>query len=219
MPLSTTLGGMRIVKRGHACLEVHDAGQTLVIDPGDHTEPLEIEHLAGVVITHEHADHWDDAHLGALRRQFPEAPFFGPPGVLEAAEEHEIVPVHAGETHTVGPFELRFFGGEHAVIHDSIPVVDNVGVLVNGALYYPGDSFAVPDVAVDVLATPAGAPWLKISEVMDFVVDVAPKRTFATHVLSLSEDGLRLSNARIRGAVEHVGGEHIIAEPGTAIET
>lgn len=218
MPLSTTLRGMRIVKHGHACLEVQEDGKTLIVDPGDHTEELSPENLVGVVITHEHADHWDAAHLSAIRASFPEAPIFGPPGVLEAAEEFEIVPVHAGETHTVGPFTLQFFGGEHAVIHESIPVVDNVGVLINDKLYYPGDSFALPEVPVDVLATPAGAPWLKISEVMDFVVAVAPKRTFATHVLSLSPDGLALSDARIRGAVEHVGGEHIMAEPGTVID-
>lgn len=209
---------MRIIKRGHACLEVIDGGRTLIIDPGDHTEQLDPSDLVGVVITHEHPDHWDPAHLTSLRERFPEAPVFGPVGVLEAAEDFEIVPVHPGETHTVGPFELQFFGGTHAVIHESIPVIDNVGVLVNSKLYYPGDSFDGPDAPVDVLATPAGAPWLKISEVMDFVMAVKPKRTFATHVLSLSEDGLALSNARIQAAVEAVGGEHIIARPGTVIE-
>lgn len=209
---------MRIIKRGHACLELIEDGRTLIIDPGNQTEPLDPEMLVGVVITHEHADHWDAAHLSALRERFPEAPILGPVGVLEAAEEFEIVPVHPGETHTVGPFELQFFGGEHAVIHQSIPVVDNVGVLVNGSLYYPGDSFVAPGVPVDVLATPAGAPWLKIGEVMDFVVEVAPRRTFATHVMTLSEAGLALSDARIRGAVEHVGGTHIIAPDGTVID-
>ena len=209
---------MRIVKRGHACLELIDGGRTLIIDPGDHTEPLDPSDLVGVVITHEHPDHWDQAHLTALRTRFPEAPILGPVGVLEAAEDFEIVPVHPGETHTVGPFELEFFGGRHAMIHESIPVIDNVGVFVNGKLYYPGDSFVGPDAAVEVLATPAGAPWLKIAEVMDFVMDVKPKRTFATHVMTLSDDGLALSDARIRDAVESVGGEHIIVEPGTVID-
>lgn len=209
---------MRIIKRGHACLEVIVEGRTLVIDPGGFTEPLEPTALVGIVITHEHADHWDPSHLSALRSRFPEAPILGPVGVLEAAEEFEIVPVHPDETHTVGPFELQFFGGEHAVIHESIPVVDNVGVLVNGALYYPGDSFAAPGVPVDVLATPVGAPWLKIGEVMDFIIEVAPERTFATHDMSLSPSGLELHEARIRGAVEHTGGEHITARPGTVID-
>lgn len=209
---------MRIIKRGHACLEVIEGGRTLIIDPGDHTEPLDPNDLVGIVVTHEHPDHWDPSHLASLRERFPEAPILGPVGVLEAAEDFEIVPVHPGETHTVGPFELQFFGGTHAVIHESIPVIDNVGVLVNNKLYYPGDSFVGTDAPVEVLATPAGAPWLKISEVMDFVMEVKPKRTFATHVMTLSDDGLALSNARIQAAVESVDGEHIMAEPGTVID-
>jgi hypothetical protein len=39
---------------------------------------------------------------------------------------------------------MTFHGGRHSVIHSSIPVIDNVGVLVNDAFYYPGDSYAVP---------------------------------------------------------------------------
>ena len=84
----------------------------------------------------------------------------------------EVAP---GDEVEVGPFRLRFFGGRHAQIHSSIPVIDNVGVLVNESLYYGGDSFAVPEgVAVDVLAAPAGAPWMKIAEAMDYVMEVAP---------------------------------------------
>jgi probable F420-dependent oxidoreductase len=74
---------------------------------------------------------------------------------------------------TVGDFTLRFFGGTHAVIHSSIPTIENVGVLVNEELYYPGDSYAVPEgIEVDTLAAPLGAPWLKIGEAMDYVLAV-----------------------------------------------
>lgn len=67
--------------------------------------------------------------------------------------------VHTGDTVEAEPFTLRFFGGTHAVIHASIPVVDNLGVLIDDELYYAGDSFTVPEgVDVDVLAVPAGAP-------------------------------------------------------------
>ena len=41
--------------------------------------------------------------------------------------------------------------GEHAVIHSSIPVIDNVGVLVNDTVYYPGDSLFVPEVSFELL--------------------------------------------------------------------
>ena len=101
---------------------------------------------------------------------------FGPAGVAAAAGELPVTVVKAGDEIKVGPFTLRFFGEKHAVIHESIPVVDNVGVLVNGSVYYGGDSYTVPEgVEVDVLAAPAGAPWLKIGDVMDYVLAVKPR--------------------------------------------
>ena len=123
---------------------------------------------------------------------------FGPAGVAAAASGFPVETVAAGDEVEVGPFRLRFFGGRHAQIHPSIPIIDNLGVLVNDALYYGGDSFVVPEgVAVDVLAAPANAPWMKIGEVMDYVIAVAPRRAFPTHEMLLSRAGKDLSNARL----------------------
>ena len=71
-------------------------------------------------------------------------------------------------------------------------------VLVNERFYYPGDSYATPDVAIDLLA--------------------APKMTFAVHDAPLSEMGLGMAHARIEGAVQAGGGEHHRLSPGDAIE-
>ena len=119
----------------------------------------------------------------------------------------------------VEPFTLEFFGKEHAVIHPSIPVIDNVGVLVNGSLYYPGDSFTVPEgIDVNTLATPASAPWLKVSEVMDFVTAVAPKRSFPTHDMLLSQVGRNLYYDRIKGSTEQGGGEFVPLQPSESLD-
>ncbi len=120
---------------------------------------------------------------------------------------------------TVEPFTLEFFGGQHAVIHESLPVVDNVGVLVNGQFYYPGDSYAVPEgVDVKLLAAPIGAPWLKIGEAMDFVLAVAPRQAFGTHDMTLSVIGRDMARARITWAVEQGGGEFLALDPGEATD-
>ena len=207
-----------MTKREHACMILDDEGQQLVIDPGNQTGPVSAPGLVAIVITHEHADHWDAEHLATLRAANPNVPIYGPAGVAAAAEAFDVTVVEAGERVTAGPFRLRFFGGQHAEIHRSIPLVDNLGVLVNERFYYPGDSYATPDVAIDLLAAPAGAPWLKIGEVMDFVTEVAPKMTFAVHDAPLSEMGLAMAHARIEGAVTEGGGEHHRLAPGDAIE-
>lgn len=193
-------------------------GQQLVIDPGNQTGPIQARGLVGIVITHEHADHWDAPHLEALRAARPTVPIFAPAGVAAAAEGFDVTVVEAGERVNAGPFRLRFFGGEHAEIHRSIPLVDNLGVLVNERFYYPGDSYATPDVPVALLAAPAGAPWLKIGDVMDFVAEVKPRATFAVHDAPLSPMGLAMAHARIEGAVQHGGGEHHRLEPGDSVE-
>ncbi|MCR8669964.1 MBL fold metallo-hydrolase [Agrococcus sp. HG114] len=208
---------MRVTKREHACMILDEEGRQLVIDPGNQTGPVSAPGLVAIVITHEHADHWDEPHLRDLLAAHPGTPIYAPAGVAQAASGFDITVVEAGERVTAGPFRLRFFGGRHAEIHRSIPIVDNLGVLVNERFYYPGDSFAAPDVRVEVLATPAGAPWLKISEVMDFVMAVAPRATFAVHDAPLSPMGLELAHARIEGAAKEHGGVHHRLQPGDSL--
>ncbi|MCU1546891.1 MAG: transporter ATP-binding protein [Homoserinimonas sp.] len=209
---------MRLTKHEHACLVLELAEQRLVIDPGSFTTPLiDIKDVVAIVITHEHPDHWTPEQLTRLLDRNPHAQVFGPPGVATAAADFTITTVRDGDRAVAGPFELEFFGEKHAVIHESIPVIDNVGVMVNGTLFYPGDAFTVPTVPVDTLAVPAGAPWLKISEVMDYVSAVAAKRTFPTHQMVLSKIGQRMANDRIELVTKKSGGEFFPLEPADVL--
>lgn len=212
---------MHLTKLEHAGLVVEEGGHRLVIDPGSLVNPIVGLHdVSAVVITHEHPDHWTPQQLRRILDANTDALVFGPEGVVKAVDgEFDMNVVHPGETHYAGPFVLKFFGGRHAVIHSSIPVVDNVGVLVNERLYYPGDSFTVPDgVKVETLAAPAGAPWLKISEAMDFVTAIAPKRAFPTHFGVLSAAGKSLADARLRAVTEAAGGEYHPLEPNQMLD-
>jgi L-ascorbate metabolism protein UlaG (beta-lactamase superfamily) len=211
---------MRITKLEHAALILEEAGRRLVVDPGGLTNPiLGITEVDAIVITHEHADHWTADQLGRLRESNPKVPIYGPSGVARAAEGIDITVVAPGETVEVAAWTLRFFGGNHAIIHASIPIVENVGVLVNGRFYYPGDSFFVPlGVDVETLAAPAGAPWLKVGEAMDFVSQVAPKRAFGTHDGVLSAAGTGLVHDRLKAVTEAKGGEYFALKAGDFIE-
>jgi L-ascorbate metabolism protein UlaG (beta-lactamase superfamily) len=211
---------MRVTKHHHAALTVRESGKTLVIDPGSFTDPLvDLGDVVAIVLTHEHPDHWTPDHLDRLLKNSPEAPIFGPEGVAKAAAGYDITVVSPGDTVTIEPFTLRFFGGTHALIHETIPVIDNVGVLVNDEFYYPGDSFAVPKgVDVALLAAPLGAPWLKVGEAMDFVLAVAPRQAFGTHDMGLSVIGRTMHRARLRWATEKDGGEFLELEPGDSTD-
>ncbi|GLI28609.1 MBL fold metallo-hydrolase [Agromyces rhizosphaerae] len=211
---------MRLTKLEHAALVIEDSGEKLFIDPGNFTTPItEASGAVGVVLTHEHPDHWTPEQLRRIQGAEPDVRILGPEGVASAASDFDVEVVHPGDEVEVGRFRLRFFGGRHAVIHESIPVIDNVGVLVDDTLYYGGDSFTVPEgVEVGVHAVPAGAPWLKIGEVIDYVMAVGAKRTFPTHEMGLSRSGKELSNGRIAWATEQGGGEFTPLEPGDTLD-
>ncbi|MBG6239950.1 L-ascorbate metabolism protein UlaG (beta-lactamase superfamily) [Mycetocola sp. CAN_C7] len=211
---------MRLTKLEHAALILEENGRKLFIDPGSFTTAItEAAQTVAIVITHEHPDHWTPEQLDRILGKNPDAQIFGPAGVAAAAGTVPVRVVKAGDVVDVGPFTLEFFGEKHAVIHETIPVVDNVGVLVNGSVYYGGDSYTVPvGVAVDVHAVPAGAPWLKIGDVMDYVLAVKPKRSFPTHEMTLSKAGKEMANARITWATEQNDGEFYPLAPGDTLD-
>jgi L-ascorbate metabolism protein UlaG (beta-lactamase superfamily) len=210
---------VKVTKYEHATLVVGSAAQQLVIDPGMFLTPPDFANTVAVVITHEHADHWTEDNLRRILEISPDAKIYGPQGVADAAAGFDVQVVKAGDTVEVEPFTLRFFGAKHAVIHESIPVPDNVGVLVNDELYYPGDSYTVPEgVAVSTLAAPVGAPWLKIGEAMDFVLAVKPRRAFFAHDMTLSVAGKGMHADRLKWATEQNGGSWIPLEVGESVD-
>ena len=210
---------MKLTKYEHACMVIEKSDASLVIDPGAFTMPLtDLMNVVGIVITHEHADHWTAEQLTRILDRNKDSRIFGPAGVAAAAPDFAIEVVAGGDTIELEPFTLRFFGGKHAVIHESIPIVDNVAVLVNDVFYYAGDSFTLPGVDVATLAAPVGAPWLKIGEAMDFVMAIKPSHAFPVHEAVLSQIGKSLGNARLEAATVLGGGTFAVLEPGESVE-
>jgi L-ascorbate metabolism protein UlaG (beta-lactamase superfamily) len=209
---------VKVTKYEHATLVASIADDLLVIDPGVFLTPPDFTGTVAVVITHEHADHWNDQNLNAILEKAPDAKIYGPQGVADAASGFEITVVKAGDVITVGPFTLEFFGETHAVIHESVPTPDNVGVLVNEELYYGGDSYTVPSKPVGTLAAPIGAPWLKIGDSIDYVLEIKPKRAFYIHDMTLSAAGKGMASERLKWATEKNGGEYKPLEVGDSIE-
>jgi L-ascorbate metabolism protein UlaG (beta-lactamase superfamily) len=86
-------------------------------------------------------------------------------------------------------------GDMHAVIHPDIPLVANVGFLVDGTVYHPGDAYFVPEAAVETLLLPTSGPWMKFGEAADYVRAVRPQRVVQIHEMLLSDIGLHLADA------------------------
>jgi L-ascorbate metabolism protein UlaG (beta-lactamase superfamily) len=209
---------VRITKYEHATLQLGVGDENLVIDPGMFLSHPDVPDVVAIVLTHEHSDHWTAEQLGRILEKNADARILGPQGVADAAADFEVEVVAAGDVVEIGSFKLEFFGGRHAVIHESIPVIDNVGVLINDELYYGGDSYTVPGVEVGTLAAPIGAPWLKIGEAMDYVLAVKPMRAFYVHDMTLSVAGKQMAAARLAWATEQGGGTFTELQPGETLD-
>ena len=188
---------MKIVKYRHACVRLEVDGRVLVIDPGNYSERSSVDGADAVILTHNHADHLDPDTVRAAFRANPDLLVLAPSdAVADLADLGDAVTaVRPGERHDLAGFRVRTFGGEHATIVDGFPVPTNVGYLVDESLYYPGDSFAVPDTAVETLLAPAAAPWMKMAETIAFVRAVDPAHVHPTHDALLNDAGLALVDA------------------------
>lgn len=198
---------MKLTKYEHACFTVEHNRQIIVVDPGGFTTDFIAppEGVVGIVITHEHQDHFDHDQLAAIVDKNPDAVIIGHQNIVSQIEVFQTQAIGASESIMVGDFSLEFFGGEHALIHPDIPVIANLGVMINELLYYPGDSFVIPDKSVDTLALPISAPWLKISEVMDYITSVNPRLAFPTHDAILSDTGKSLHDRMLLSVAEKFG--------------
>ncbi|GIF06408.1 MBL fold metallo-hydrolase [Actinoplanes siamensis] len=198
---------MRVTKFTHSCLRIEGAG-VLVVDPGEFSEKSVLDGADAVVITHEHFDHLDVAAVTAAVSRRPDLRIFAHEEVLKKLGEvaEATTPVAPGAEFAAAGFALRAYGGQHAVIHPYVPRIVNLGYLIsdgNTNVYHPGDSFVVPDdTPVDTLCVPLNAPWLKISEALEFTRAVRPDRAIAIHDGLLNERGAAVSDGHLENFSE-----------------
>lgn len=180
---------MRLTKLGHACLHIQDEDASVLIDPGAFSSGFEeLRGLSAILVTHQHADHLDMDRISALVEANPQALVVADHESVAQLGERGITAqtARAGDVLDAGGLSVRVYGEQHAIIHADIPVIANVGYLLGDSIFHPGDSFTVPDVAVRILGLPAGAPWLKAGEAIDFLRAVAPEVAVPIHDRTLA---------------------------------
>lgn len=177
--------GLRLTHFTHACVLAESGSGRILIDPGTFAADFEgLRELDAVLITHKHPDHLDTDRLPALLRDNPNARLIADPASAQVLDESGLTNEIArpGDAFEIAGISINAVGGEHATIHPDIPVIANVGyVLDHGAFYHPGDSFHVPDQRIDVLGLPTGAPWLKLSEAVDYLRTIQPRVAVPIH--------------------------------------
>jgi L-ascorbate metabolism protein UlaG (beta-lactamase superfamily) len=183
---------MELTKQGHACVVLSKGDQRIVLDPGSFTDPAALDGATAVLITHEHPDHFEPQRLRAALDADPALEVWtnaSVAGQLEGLGSRVHVVGH-GDAVSVAGVEVHVHGELHAEIHPDIPRIANVGFLVAGQVFHPGDALTVPDEPVATLLLPVHAPWSKLAEVIDYVRAVDADQAYAVHDGALNDIGL-----------------------------
>ncbi|MFF5899196.1 MBL fold metallo-hydrolase [Streptomyces argenteolus] len=207
---------LTLTKKTHSCVRLERGGQSLVIDPGGFSEQDATAGADAFLVTHEHPDHFDEERLRAGLEANPAAQLWTLRSVAEkltAAFPGRVHTVGHGDTFTAAGLDVQVHGELHAVIHPDIPRITNIGFLVDGSVFHPGDALTVPDHPVDTLMLPVMAPWSKISEVIDYVREVKPRRAIDVHDALLTDLARPIYDKQI-GALG--GTDHGRLAPGDA---
>jgi len=185
---------MQVSKAGHACVRIEQDGQIVVIDPGSLSSEDALDGADAVLITHEHVDHVAEARLREALDARPGLHVWTNPSVAERLGDvaDRVTTVGPGDAIEAAGLEVQVHGEWHAVIHPDIPVVRNIGFLVGGAVFHPGDAFTIPEAPVKVLMLPIHSPWIRAIEAVDYVRTVRPERLAPIHDGFLNEAGLTL---------------------------
>ncbi|MBA2457123.1 MAG: MBL fold metallo-hydrolase [Nocardioidaceae bacterium] len=212
---------MRLTKYTHSCVRLDHDGHALVIDPGMFSEvDVAMAGADAVLITHEHPDHVDVDTLTAIAEQQTELLIWCPESVRRQLYGlgERVAAVEPGESFDAAGLAVRAFGGQHELIHADVPVVANVGFLIEDAVYHPGDSFSVPEVGVETLLLPIHAPWSKVGEVLDFLISVRAPRVHQIHDGLLNERGMGVVEGHVDRVAQRYGSRFEHLDSGDSVD-
>lgn len=174
---------MRVTKYRHACLLIEDGDARLLLDPGRFSKGFEdLTDLTAVLITHQHSDHLDLERLRPVLDRNPAARILADVESAKVLEDAGIAATAmvSGESADVGT-SVEALGETHATIHPDIPLVANVGFLIGGRFFHPGDALTVPGGEVELLGLPTVAPWMAAAEAVDYLRAIAPTVAVPIH--------------------------------------
>jgi L-ascorbate metabolism protein UlaG (beta-lactamase superfamily) len=179
---------VKLTKYSHACVRLEKDGKILLVDPGNFAEDAAFEGVDAILVTHEHLDHLDPARVKKL-----DAPIWTNASVASQLGDlgDRVNVVADGQAFEAAGFAVRAYGRDHAIILPELGVpCQNVGYLIEDAVYHPGDSFTRPDRKVHTNLVPISGPWFCMPPAVEYARAVNAQQTLGIHDALLGPIGL-----------------------------
>jgi L-ascorbate metabolism protein UlaG (beta-lactamase superfamily) len=178
---------VKLTKYTHACVRLEKDGKVLLVDPGSFAEDAAFEGVDAILVTHEHQDHLDVDRVKGI-----DAPIWTNAGVASQLGDlgDRVSVVADGDAFEAAGFAVRAYGKDHAIILPELGVpCQNVGYLIEDAVYHPGDSFTQPDRKVHTNLVPISGPWFSLAPAIEYARAVNSEQTVGIHDALLSPIG------------------------------
>lgn len=197
---------MKVTKYPQSCLIIEKNGKRLAIDPGSLVsakyQAADLLPIDGIIITHEHSDHFDLELLQTLTAT--PIPVIGNQSTNDTVGKGIITQVVSdSEQFSVAGFEVVARDLPHCLMVDGSAGPQNTGYVIDGIFFHAGDGTSIEDLQVEKAAIPFAGPDISPHDIFEFI-----KQIGATMVIPIHHDAFTSS-------VELIGNWISKALPGT----
>jgi L-ascorbate metabolism protein UlaG (beta-lactamase superfamily) len=157
-----------------------------------------------LLITHEHADHYEPARIKTAISNRPRLPIWtnkSVAGLLDGSGA-DVHVIGDGDVFDAGGIPLHCYGEWHAPLHPEIPLVRNTGFLVDGRIFHPGDALTDPRVPIKLLLAPVQEFFARADQLVYYIRQLKPEQVSPVHDGTLNALGQQVI-------------EHFLAEQAT----
>lgn len=204
---------------------IEDNGKRLLIDPGDYAftpigkmEPEQLGSVDLILITHEHGDHFAPDMLKRILIA-KQARIVSHERINERLKKEKMqgMVMRAGEMQNWEGFSVEGIEAPHGAT--VLPTPENLGFLIGGRVFHPGDSlmFQLKN-SIEVLLLPIAGPWLTQKSALDTALHVQPKMVIPIHDAMIKEFSIRGLYARSKDYLAQAGIAFHPLPPGESLE-